>query len=308
MSNTTISQSQKRFQESLGALFIKDSPPLQKKTYVFLKSSTDEGIIRNGGRNGAKYAPQSFLSVFKKMTQHPGLNESAFAEYEVSDQNLEEKDFSRAQTKESETIAKIIKVHPDSSLCHLGGGHDHIYPLLKALSSQHKKIVVLNIDAHADTRSDSISHSGTPFRQFADEYDGDFHIFQLGLHPYANSQSTLSPLTKGKMSVLWCKDLNKIEKWKTFFEEVKKSLDPEALFIFSLDADALRAAEAPGVSAVNGFGLSRETLMNIWKEYSLLNKQQKTIIGIYEMNPVHDDLGMVTMRTMASFLYETLSV
>ena len=53
---------------------------------------------------------------------------------------------------------------------HLGGGHDHIYPLLMSLekTQNYKHLKVLNLDAHLDTRTDEFAHSGTPFRQFAE--------------------------------------------------------------------------------------------------------------------------------------------
>ncbi|MFP5387174.1 MAG: hypothetical protein ACLGHN_13935, partial [Bacteriovoracia bacterium] len=66
MTKPSNSQSLKRFQESLGHLFSSDTG---KKKCLILKSSSDIGVIRNGGRNGARFAPQSFLSTFKKFSQ-----------------------------------------------------------------------------------------------------------------------------------------------------------------------------------------------------------------------------------------------
>ena len=149
MSNQPITQSQKRFQESLGSFFmptIDDSGPV----CLFLKSSTDIGVIRNGGRNGAKYAPQSFLSVFKKMSHHGTLSLRQFAEVEVSSEELELKDFALAQQTETQVISSAMAKFRPKALCHFGGGHDHIYPLLSSLAQKNNKIVVLNIDAHAD--------------------------------------------------------------------------------------------------------------------------------------------------------------
>ena len=97
MSNQTISQSQKRFQESIGSLFVASATNAAKKC-LFLKSSTDTGVIRNGGRNGAKHAPQSFLSAFKKMTHHESLTSRQFYEVEVGNEELETKNFAEAQS------------------------------------------------------------------------------------------------------------------------------------------------------------------------------------------------------------------
>lgn len=302
MTKPSNSQSQKRFQESIGALF-NETVAKSEPTFLFIKSSTDMGVVRNGGRNGARFAPQSFLSTFKKMSQSLPLKQQSFLEFEVSDQKLEEQNFHEAQLIEAEKIGEILNSFPDSRICHLGGGHDHIYPLLRAYSEKYKKIVVLNIDAHADTRTDTDFHSGTPFRQFSDEFAGNFHIFQIGLHPFANSFSTLSPLSRGESVELWRKDLNP-ENLNHLFKKVSEVIDQNTLVIFSLDADALNGFEVPGVSAVNPDGLTRAELLDLWQRYLTLKIPHQPVLGIYELNPIYDSLASISMRTMASFVFE----
>jgi formiminoglutamase len=303
MTKPSLTQSQKRFQESVGALF---SAPMKtsKNTCLFLKSSTDVGVIRNGGRNGARFAPQSFISTFKKFAQNQTLAELSFIDIEVSSHDDEMKDFYTSQLNESERIQAAIKNHPGTRIVHLGGGHDHVYPLLKATSAAFKKVVVINIDAHADTRTDDSFHSGTPFRQFSKEFAGDFELFQIGLHPFANSFSTLTQLEKGKMEVLWMNEFNETT-LTAFFKKIELEVTNETLVVFSIDADALNGSEVPGVSAVNPAGLSRAQLLQVWEKYQELKKSHLPVIGIYELNPVYDSLASLSMRTMASFVFET---
>lgn len=301
MTNTPNSQSQKRNQESLNSLF---KPEAQTEhSVLILKSSSDVGVMRNGGRNGARYAPQSLLAFFKKLTQSETLKAFSFLEKEVSSSDEEQKDFARAQHSESERIQQLIKLNPSSHLWHIGGGHDHIYPLLKAYSHA-KKIIVINIDAHADTRTDDDAHSGTPFRQFAREFQGEFQLYQIGLHSFANSFSTLSTLEKGEQKILWRNEIN--EKSDAFFEAIRLRADGETKIIFSLDADALAGDIVPGVSAVNGDGLSLEELQDLWVRYLKLTKHQP-ILGIYELNPVYDTLSGLSMRALSAFLYFSLN-
>lgn len=302
MTKPAISQSQKRFNESVGALFV--VPAGQNPSCIFLKSSTDVGVIRNGGRNGARFAPQSFLASFKKFSQSNDVKENIFQEFEVSSESEEFADFKLSQQSESLRIAELIKKYPKARVCHLGGGHDHVYPLLRAQSHLYEKIVVINIDAHADTRTDSEFHSGTPFRQFANEYGGEFHLFQIGLHPFANSFSTLSPLEKGHEDILWMKDFSE-ENLAVFFQKIKKILTDKTLVLFSIDADALSGDIVPGVSAVNPAGLSRQQLLASWKAYQELGFKHPPMMGIYELNPLYDTLASISMRTMASFVFET---
>lgn len=305
MSNPSFTQSQKRFSESLGANFSLAHQNSQK-VLLFLKSSSDEGVIRNGGRNGARYAPQSFLSVFKKLSQDEGKRDYLFIEEEVSSTEEEQKDFKSAQLLESQRILSLLDKRTLSSICHLGGGHDHIYPLAMALNQKFKKIIIINIDAHADTRTDQEPHSGTPFRQLEADLEGEFHLFQIGLHPFANSSSTLIPLQKSSMKILWKKQLGDKEKISALFAEMEALIDKNTMVIFSLDADALDGSLVPGVSAVNGDGLSREQLQEFWMRYKKLTLSHPTVLGIYELNPVFDTLSALSMRTLATFLFESL--
>ncbi len=295
------SQSEKRHLESLGSLFGKSGD----HEVIFLKSSSDVGVIRNGGRNGARLAPQSLLSFFRKLASDEQSQKYSFREVEVSSVDEERADFKTAQTKQALRIQTALSGKTSSRIIHLGGGHDHIYPLLKSYADR-KKIVVLNLDAHADTRIDQEFHSGTPFRQFASEYQGEFHLFQLGLHKFANSESTLTPLARGRMHVLWRKDMEDKKNWEAFAAEMRKLIDDDTLVIFSLDADALSGEIMPGVSAVNGMGLKTNELFEAWELYRSLPLKHEPVLGIYELNPVYDTLSGMSMRFIANFLYVTL--
>lgn len=301
MTKALNTQSEKRHRESLGSRF----GTTDGKSVVFITSSSDVGVIRNGGRNGARLAPKSLLSFFRKLALDEKASQLSFREAEVSSSTEEIADFGEAQKQESLRIEGVIQSDAKARFIHIGGGHDHIYPLLKSFSHK-KRVIVLNLDAHADTRTDDDFHSGTPFRQFAREYAGDFHLFQLGLHVFANSESTLSQLPKGKMHVLWRKDMMDEAKWAAFFGEIKSLIDDQSVVIFSLDADAMSGELVPGVSAVNGLGLKTNELFQAWQMYRALPLPHEPILGIYELNPVFDTLSGMSMRFMSNFIYVTL--
>lgn len=302
MTKTPNTQSEKRSQESLASRFEVGGG----KKVLFVKSSSDTGVIRNGGRNGARFAPKSLLSYFRKLSIAGAASQYTFSEVEVSSVDEEVENFSNAQETEAQRIGKALSTHSGARIIHLGGGHDHIYPLLRCYSDA-KRIIVLNLDAHADTRTDEESHSGTPFRQFAREYKGEFHLFQLGLHVFANSESTLTKLPQGKMQILWRKDLGDEIKWNAFFGEISKLVDDQTIVIFSLDADAISGELVPGVSAVNGLGLKTNELFQAWQMYKALPMKHEPIMGIYELNPVYDSLSGMSMRFMSNFLYVSLT-
>ncbi len=303
MTKSTITQSQKRFEESVGKLFIQSDSYLHH--CVFLTSSTDIGVIRNGGRNGARFAPKAFLSTLKKFSLVEKLIHYRFINTEVGNIEEEEKNFKHAQQEESARISEIIELNPSSTLIHIGGGHDHIYPLMKALSKTFQKLVVINIDAHADTRTDQEYHSGTPFRQFGDEFPGKLRLFQIGLNSFANSFSTLEPIKETKMNILWSHQLNS-ENLNNLFADIQKEIDETTAVLFSLDADAINGAIVPGVSAVNPSGLTLSQLNEILGHFKTLKLTHKPILGIYELNPIYDTLSGLSMRTMGSFVFDFL--
>jgi len=301
MSNDLNSQSQKRFLESIGSVF--NSTEDFKNDLIFLCSSTDVGVERNGGRNGARLAPKSLITHFKKLNLNSKWSGRRISCIEVSDEVLERENFENAQKVESEKISKYLNP-TESTICHIGGGHDHILPLLMAVGKSFKKIIVVNIDAHADTRTDQEHHSGNPFRKFAQSYQGIFELYQIGLQDFANSSSTLSSMGTTRMEILWRSELNNEQTISTFFNSI--ALDSDTALIFSLDCDAIAGHEVPGVSAVNGFGISMIDLRKIWKQFKSIKMCHKPIIGIYELNPVFDTLSMQSIRTTSNFLYEIL--
>jgi arginase family enzyme len=83
-------------------------------------------------------------------------------------------------------------------------------------------------------------------------------------------------------------------------------MNEDTVVLFSLDADALSGSEVPGVSAVNGNGLSREDLVRIWAKYAELPLSHPKMMGIYELNPVYDSLSMSSMRLLGTFVYDCL--
>lgn len=307
MSKNDLTQSQKRFSESLAQQFTENSTNQQNiENILFLKSSSDIGVMRNFGRNGAKYAPKALLNILKKFTLTPRLKTFQFSELEVSNESLETENFSQSQNIEAQNIESILKNNPHKALYHIGGGHDHIYPLLKsyeALGS--REIIVINIDAHADTRIDDIHHSGTPFRQFDNEFQGIFKLYQIGLNRFANSFSTLSPLENGVMKVLWKDQLEDWNLVERFFQEINPS--KEAVIIFSLDADCLSGFEVPSVSAVNPSGISLSFLEKLFLLYLGILKNKSPIVGIYELNPTFDTNSSLGLRTIGAFIFSGLN-
>jgi formiminoglutamase len=260
-----------------------------------LTSSSDLGVVRNGGRRGSNFGPQAILSNVLKLASHQSIKK--FAINEVSGNSFD-------QETDAKNIARYLK--NKGPIIHIGGGHDHIYPFLKAINQNYKKITVINIDPHLDTRMDKTFHSGTPFRQFSEVVEGDFHLIQFGFHNFTNPDSNLTPLPNGKMDIISFEEIK--NETKNFSLPVKKLLEKylekkfeaDHALVLSLDCDALHAGIMEGVSAVNHEGLP------LYVVEEILNQLRPNYFGIYEYNPVYDNLSEKGARALASLIYKIL--
>jgi formiminoglutamase len=261
-----------------------------------LTASSDLGVVRNGGRRGSNFGPAAILSNVFKMASHQ--TDHQFSIHEVASPIFD-------QAKETEAILPFIK--PNKKIINLGGGHDHIYPFLKALNKSYKKITVINIDAHLDTRIDKTFHSGTPFRQFADEVDGEFHLIQFGIHDFANPDSNYNQLSHGKMDVITFHAIKtstsgfKASVLPILNQYLPEKYEADHAIVFSLDCDALDSAVMEGVSAVNHHGLPLYIVEEVLDH--LVNIHKAKFFGIYEYNPVYDNLSEKGSKAIAQLIY-----
>ena len=154
---------------------------------VILGCPQDEGISRNRGRLGARFAPTEIrrdLYRYPVTRSHKHLVLMDVGDLEISG-TLEE-------THEllSHTVRKLIA--DGKKVIVLGGGNDISYPDCLALSTEIEKPLVFNIDRHLDVRADTPRNSGTPYRQLLEEgiiQPGMFHEF--GINSFANSPKYL---------------------------------------------------------------------------------------------------------------------
>ena len=277
----------------------------QLSDILFFKFSSDIGTILNQGRRGSLYAPEAILKVVKNLACHNLLK---WSEVELSDSGEEKKDFKKSQMKLALKIQNILSGQVKTQkFVYLGGGHDYIYPCLRALNHFTKKMVVINLDAHLDTRTDINPNSGTPFRQIAEQFDGEIEIVQLGINDFANSISTMSNLPNGKEVVATYEDVRFGTK---DFDETDKFLkrvipyQKDVMYVFSLDADVLNSGVMEGVSAVNHRGLPYDFVEDVL--LYAIDELKCQHFGIFEYNPLYDNLSQKGARTLAALIYQIM--
>lgn len=262
-------------------------------------TSSDVGVILNGGRWGARFASTCLINQLKKFAKHSNKQ----IHYKVLNFQACEEENSMALSQMmtgpfTNSIAPTVK-----NLIHLGSGHDHIYHLVHYYKKLNKKILCLNLDAHADTRQDAFLHSGTPFRLLANELKDQFELIEFGLLKMANTTSTLSPVIS-KTEYIFKEQT--LKSWNQL-KEILKKIDKDTVFILSLDADVISSSNMKAVSAVNPHGLDLDLIYEIIQFYKSQIPSEYKAFGIYEYNPLYDDLSNQGARTLCGLIYEIIN-
>ena len=280
---------------------------------LFICSPCDEGVARNGGRRGARFAPLALKNILQRMQLPQGhdlqatiLELQPFPEFvQATDfKSANSKPFDDFQTNQQQSVAKAMQLVSPRQLIHLGGGHDHVYPLLMALSEKYqnhyKKMIIINLDAHTDTRVDPVNHSGTPFRQLAKNSKLPFDLYQIGIKNFANPKDNFAWSYPHAQQI-------RIE--GNSFAAIESQLhlisQENCPIILSLDADYLSSSVMEAVSAVAIEGGHWETVLQILSWYKDLN-QELNVLGVYEYNPLYDNLSQKGARVLANLIYNFL--
>jgi formiminoglutamase len=299
--------------ESLSPIF-KSSEQDGNVTDIILTSPSDVGVQRNKGRNGARLGPRAIINTLKKFNNHTRSNDSLINVTEVSNQSSEILDFEAAQKTSSSKIHYQLQKYTEANKVHIGGGHDHIYPLLLAVDKLDsvKNILVINIDAHCDTRDDSSNHSGTPFRNYSNDSTKPYHLIQYGVQRQANSKSTLKPFTKGSIEYIYLDQVKiKTSNYNSVIPDLVVStpfeIDESTAIIISLDCDAIDGSQMQAVSAVNGNGIPLGHIHDVIDQIKKFSSAPK-YFGIYEFNPVYDNINQLGSRSIASLIYNFLDL
>ncbi len=225
---------------------------------VLLGFPQDEGVRRNHGRVGAAEAPHEIRRWLYRLTPWDGQAEVDLATDPPLDlgnlrvsNNLEE-------SQESLGVVLGALLQASAVPVVLGGGHETAYGHYLGYVAAGKSAGVVNLDAHLDVRPKhgDLGHSGSPFRQMLEHptapLPGGRYVC-LGAQPCAVSRAHLQYLRERGGVVRWCEEVRcRLE--EVLGEEGDRLAAGGPVWL-SLDADVVRLADVPGVSAPNAAGL-----------------------------------------------------
>lgn len=283
-------------------------PKAQGKKIALLGFAVDEGIIRNQGRPGAKQGPVAIRQQLAKQCVH--FAHPFLQLYDVGDVIYDPADtqgslsidpLAASQQQLCEFIKRLVR---DSFFpIVMGGGHElalgHFMGHFEVLRQQSttKKIGIINLDAHFDMRppipqhskaprSPSLGHSGSPFFQIQQQIGrNDFHYLCLGVQKSANSKALFQ--TAEAVGVEYIEAEQLIAANPAVMSRLHAFVAGVDCYYLSICLDSFNAAYAPGVSAVNHFGLVPQIIL----PYLDFLMSHPKIIGfdIAELSPPYDD-------------------
>lgn len=243
---------------------------------VILGCPQDEGVRRNGGRTGAALAPAAIRRQFYKLTNF-GISRKIF---DLGDTIIRA---TLEETHENQTAIVEQILLAGKKLIILGGGNDISFADGAAMSKIYggENWTALNIDAHFDVRVDYPRNSGTPYRQLL---DGKF-IVPTNFYEIAFQTSAASPVYYEFLKNIGV-NLISLEDFQNSKDIFRDSFNDRLPIFWGFDVDAVRAADAPGVSAPSPIGLTAEEFCNLAKAAG--SSENTKIIEFCEVNPNYD--------------------
>ncbi|MCY7348554.1 MAG: formimidoylglutamase [Pyrinomonadaceae bacterium] len=243
---------------------------------VILGCPQDEGVRRSGGRTGAALAPAAIRRQFYKLTDF-GINRKIF---DLGDTIIRK---TLEETHENQTAIVEQILLAGKKLIILGGGNDISFADGAAMSKIYggENWTALNIDAHFDVRVDCPRNSGTPYRQLL---DGKF-IAPANFYEIAFQTSAASPVYYEFLKSIGV-NLISLEAFQSSKNIFRGSFNDQLPIFWGFDVDAVRAADAPGVSAPSPIGLTAEEFCSLAATAG--SSGNTKIIEFCEVNPNYD--------------------
>jgi formiminoglutamase len=253
---------------------------------VILGCPQDEGVRRNGGRVGAAEAPNAIREQFYKLTTFNIKKKIFDLGNVVLGASLEE-------THETHTavVKQILK--DGKRVIVLGGGNDISYPDGVAMAEVFGPDwwIGVNIDAHLDVRIANERNSGTPYRQLLDGgHLRPDYFYEVGYQTHQNSPvyyEYIKNLGVNRIS------LEQVRSREQGDQELKEMIRQKFIgqssslnTFFGFDMDAVRSADAPGVSAPSPLGLRAGEFITLVKYAASLANTR--IVEFSEVNPRFD--------------------
>ena len=250
------SQAWQRGREGCIAEAVAMDMPIRAGDLVLLGLCNDVGVIANGGRPGAAEGPSAFRAAFGRLPLRALQGRRLVDAGDIPASAPYEAFLEGAEAVVAAALAK------GATPLVIGGGHDCSFGTWRGLGDDG---AVLAVDAHLDVRPEHGPSSGNPFFRMIEAGLAGSDLAQVGLQRFANSEEHETWLRLKGASLQF---LEPGQEGRAL-EAAKGALSVFAAkgrrVLATIDLDAIRAADAPGVSALAPWGLDAGAALAIAK-------------------------------------------
>jgi formiminoglutamase len=258
---------------------------------VLLGFPQEEGVRRNGGRPGAAGAPARIRHWLYRLTPWDGQHNCDLASLELLDLGDVRTGGSLEESQEAlgEVVGAVLAAGAIPIV--LGGGHETAFGHYLGWHRLARPLGIVNLDAHLDVRPciEGRGHSGSPFRQALEHPRNgtEAPVYAcLGAQPQAVSREHVRWLQERGGEVFWASALQD-RRLRETLAGICQRLEREGRVVWvSLDADVVRAADVPGVSAPNPLGLDGREVAALARVAGTLPAVRS--FDLVEINPSFD--------------------
>ena len=223
---------------------------------VLLGLCNEVGVLANGGRAGAADGPAAFRRAFGKLPQRVLQGRRLFDAGDIPAIAPYEAFLEGAEAVVAASLAA------DAVPIVIGGGHDSSLGVYRGLSRGGGP-AVLAVDAHLDVRPDLGPNSGNPFFRMIEEGLEGSDLAQVGLIRFVNSAEHETWL-RLKGATLHFLEPGREGEATEQAKQALQSFDMKGRRVLAtFDLDAISTHHAPGVSALNPWGLDAGTALAI---------------------------------------------
>ncbi|MCU4176733.1 formimidoylglutamase [Carboxylicivirga sp. N1Y90] len=272
--------------------------------FCFLGFCCDEGVTRNLGRPGAKNGP---ASIRKEMANWPANFNPKVTLYDAGDVWCDGNQLEEAQEELATVVSKLTQNGYFPIL--LGGGHEIALGHFKGLLNidLDKTPAIINFDAHLDLRPvNDKGSSGTMFNQIyqiCQLQNRHYSYLCIGPQTYANTPSLFAKADEFGAEYILAKDVVR-ENLQNVSELIEAFVKKQDSIYLTVCTDVLSAAHAPGVSAVQPFGLDPEIVLELIKQ--IIRSGKVCSLDIAEVSPRFDSDNR-TAKLMAVYIYSIIN-
>ena len=244
---------------------------------TLLGFASDEGVLRNGGRQGAAAGPSALRTALGSLAVHHG-----HALADAGTITTQADDLDGAHDALSDKVEELVRSATLPII--LGGGHETAFGSHRGLFRARGATSIINLDAHFDLRHADHATSGTPFTQISQLTD-DFDYTVFGISRPNNTAVLFNDADKLGVNYTLDEELLNLTPAECGALATQATASADKVHL-SIDLDVLPASTAPGVSAPASLGVAYERIRALAVAIAATGKL--ALVDVVELNPAFD--------------------